>query len=120
MKPEPKPRPRSGGRGITREGRLMDEERKALADRAAEVWKEGGLSYSQAIDAAMGEVNPTADPGTGEKLLYALLNVPEEVPGVRVREVTERPPSARVRPPEPLPEREPCRWIVEEAPEDLP
>lgn len=55
------------------------EARRKLADRAAEIWKAGGKSYSQAVDEALAEMNPTGNATAGEKLLYALLNVEEVI-----------------------------------------
>lgn len=55
------------------------EARRKLADRAAEIWKGGGKSYSQAVDEALAEQNPSGNVTMGEKLLYALLNVEEVV-----------------------------------------
>ncbi len=54
--------------------------REDLANRAAQIWKGGGVSYSQAIDQALSERNPTGSATLGEKLLYALLNVDEPIP----------------------------------------
>lgn len=53
--------------------------RERLADRAAELYRAGGKTYTEAVDAAMVEMNPTNDPKGSEKLLRALLNVPEPV-----------------------------------------
>lgn len=55
------------------------EARRKLADRAAEIWKGGGVSYSEAVDRALAEQNPTGNVTIGERLLYALLNVEERV-----------------------------------------
>lgn len=49
--------------------------RRHLADRAAEIWKTKDVTYSQAVDEALAEQNPTEDVAVGERLLYALLNV---------------------------------------------
>lgn len=65
---------------VTNEGMTMDE-RQALAERATEIFNEADtVTYSQAIDLAMVEANPTADPGGAERLFQALLNVAPEPP----------------------------------------
>lgn len=65
--------------------------RKELADRAAEIWKGGGVSYSEAVDQALAEKNPTGNPTLGERLLYSLLNVDEPfVKPVRYRSGARR------------------------------
>lgn len=53
--------------------------RERLADRATELYQAGGKTYTEAVDAAMVEMNPTNDAKGAEKLLRALLNVPEEI-----------------------------------------
>jgi hypothetical protein len=55
-------------------------ERRALADRAAEIWKAKDVTYTQAVDEALAEQNPREDVAVGERLLYALLNVEPAVP----------------------------------------
>lgn len=69
------------------------EARRKLADRAAGIWKAGGKSYSQAVDEALAEQNPTGNVTMGEKLLYALLNVEEAV--VHPKRTSPRAPAAR-------------------------
>lgn len=57
------------------EGMDMDG-RQALAERATEIFNEAdATTYSEAIDRAMAEANPTADPAGAQKLFQALLNV---------------------------------------------
>jgi hypothetical protein len=56
-----------------------DKDRMALADRAAEIYRKGGKTYTEAVDEALAEKNPTNNPTIGERLLYALLNVDEKV-----------------------------------------
>lgn len=53
--------------------------RQRLADRASTIWKGGGKSYSDSVDLALAEQNPSGNPTLGEKLLYALLNVDQEI-----------------------------------------
>jgi hypothetical protein len=57
-----------------------NRERKALADRAAEIYAKGGVTYTEAVDKALAEKNPTNNATIGERLLYALLNVEEPAP----------------------------------------
>lgn len=55
---------------------MADEKgRKAIADRAAEIWKVGGFTYSEALDGALAERNPNGNPEIARALIRALLNV---------------------------------------------
>jgi len=57
------------------------DERQQLAERATEIFNaDDATTYSQAIDQAMKEANPTDNPIGVEKLFQALLNVKPEPP----------------------------------------
>lgn len=83
--------------------------RRHLADRAAEIWKTKDVTYSQAVDEALAEQNPTEDVAVGERLLYALLNVEPAVRHARRRSPRapdERRPDIEKRPDEPTTQSE--------------
>lgn len=72
-------------------------QREQLAQRAADIYTaaSGTITYQAAIGQAMQELNPTGDPDITDRLMRALLNVPDERPVLARHRIqaTEEPPT---------------------------
>lgn len=74
------------------------DERQQLAERATQIFNEAETTtYSEAIDQAMEEANPTADPGGAHKLFQALLNVKPEPPVLKRHQNKTSPTDSELR-----------------------